>query len=269
MNDRKRKSAVSPVATEQPQLSSDQLDEIHFPDLSKDQFRIGGQTFRIRIMPWRWERIFRKACMPIVESELKPFERAIYMFASDLSIVKEDLGFTHSFTESEIDADLYLTQCVTIMCLSQDPEILKLATSGQEIPIQLQMSLEAKYTAMIENSNEWPGGSARSYLREVVRKQCEKMDLVQTLGKSLMRRFEELSELAGTKSQFDSLKLGFSQQVQKFMGKAGSVVGTPARSSSLSTDNGSATKPVETPSNDSTLTVQEAGAVEESKAASG
>lgn len=248
MDEKKRKSVTSPVAIKPPELSQDQLDEINFPELSKDLFNIADKSFRIRVMPWKWERVFRKACMPILESELKPFERAIYMFASELSLVKEDLGFTHSFTESEIDIDSQLTTCVMIMCMSQDPEILKLGAEGQEIPLELQMRLEKQYISQIDNAEEWPGGSARHYLREIVRKQCEKMQLVQKLGESLIARFGELSALTGTKGQFDSLKRGFSRQAEAFMEKAGRIAGIPAKSSSQSTDSGLATKPPETQS---------------------
>lgn len=248
MDEKKVKPATLKAVGKSPELSQDQLDEINFPELSKDQFHIGKQHFRIRVMPWKWERVFRKACLPIMESELKPFERAIYLFASELAVVKEDLGLTHSFTESEIDVDAHLTTCVMIICMSQDPEILKLAAEGQEIPLELQMRLEKEYVSKIEYTGDWPGGSARDYLRQVVKTQCEKMQLVQTLSKSLIGRLEELSTLTGMRPQFDSLKRGFSQQLQSFMEKAGRDAGIPASLSTESTGNGSATKPPETPS---------------------
>lgn len=247
MNAKKQRPVTTLQEKTSPELSQDQLEEIQIPELSKDQFTIQDRHFRIRVMPWKWERVFRKACMPILESELKPFERAIYMFASDLSIVKEDLGFTKAFTDSETDVDLHLTRCVNIMCMSQDPEVMKLASAGQEIPLQLQLELEAKYIALIDYCEEWPGDNARNYLREVVRKQCEKMKLVQTLGESLIARLEELSALTGMKNQFDSLKQDLSRQARDFMTRAGKVAGIPDKSSSQSTGNGSAIKPVETP----------------------
>lgn len=259
MNDKKRKPAV--VSAPERTLTQDQLDEIHFPELSKDQFTIAGKNFRVRALVWKWERVFRKAVIPIVESEFKPFERAIYMFASELAIVKEDLGFTSSFTESEIDVDMHLTNCVSIICLSQDPEILQMAAEGQEVPLELQMKLEKKYIIMIENADDFPGGSARNYLREIVRKQCEKMNLVQILGESLIARFGELSALAGTKSQFDSLKQGFTQQARKFIEKAGRVAGIQANLSSQSTETGLVTNSPETPPKTLETKVEETQAV--------
>lgn len=248
MNEKKNRPVTTLPEKHSPEISQDQLEEIQFPELSKDQFKIGDRAFRIRALPWKWERVFRKACMPILESELKPFERAIYMFTSDLAIVKEDLGFTRSFTESETDVDAHLTHCVNIMCMSQDAKIMELAAKGQEVPLELQLQLEAGYRILIDNCEEWPEGGARNCLREIVRKQCEKMKLVQTLGESLIARLEELSALTGMKSQFDSLKRDLSKQASEFMAKAGKIAGIPDKSSSQSTGSGSAKKQVETPS---------------------
>jgi len=250
MNATKRTSVSPRPKKTSATLTDDQVDEILFPDLSTDQFKLidfknQPHTFRIRVLGWRWERIFRKACMPIVETELKPFERVIYMFATKMDVMKDDLELTHSFTQSEVDADIHLTNCVLLICVSQDPEILNLAAQGQEIPLELELRLQNKYRAMIENGTEWPGGSARNYLREIVRKQCEKLKMVQTLGESLMARFGEISTLTGTRSTFDSLKAGFMQQATSFMEKAGKAAGIPAKSSTPSMDSGSATNPAE------------------------
>lgn len=222
-------------------LTDYQLDEIIFPDLSQDKFTLNGQDFRIRVLNYRWEKIFRRQAMNIQAEELKPFERLLLVLAGAEDATKmKDLGLAQSIALSEVEVDAHLTNCVVVMCLSQDPAHIATENDGIEMSLKEQTALEIKYRLMVENLREVPGGGGpRQYLRAIVRKQSDKLKLVQDLGESLMARFEEAGTLLGAKEQFDSLKQGFIHSVRKFTEKAGKIVKTSDSLSSPSTESGS------------------------------
>jgi hypothetical protein len=236
----KAPSPINPTV-KKPTITEAQVDEIIFPDLSEDKFTLADTSYRIRVLNFRWEKMFRRAAMPIIEQELKPFERMLLLFAAGVDPLIGDLGIARSIGQSEVDVDIFLTNAVVCICMSQDPEILLVQAQGVEMTVQKQEEIEKKYHRIVETLEEVPGGGGpRQYLREITRKQVEKLKMVQTLGESLMARFAEAGTLLGAKNQFDSLKLAFSQQVRKFTEKAGNVVETSANSSTPSTENGSA-----------------------------
>jgi hypothetical protein len=257
-------SLINPTVKKPATISDAQIDEIIFPDLSEDKFSLGDKSFRIRVLNFRWEKLFRRAAMPIIEQELKPFERMLLLFAAGVDPMVGDLGITRSIGQSEIDVDIFLTNSVVCMCMSQDPEILADQAQGIEMTVDKQQVIEKKYHNMVENLEDVPGGGGpRQYLREVVRKQVEKLKMVQSLGESLMARFAETGTLLGAKDQFDSLKQGFSQQVRKFTEKVGNAVATSANSSTPSMENISA-NPLTSPTKTEN-TASEPPAVEPSK----
>lgn len=243
---------INPTKNQPLELSDAQVEEILFPDLAEDKFTLGERTFRIRVLNFRWEKLFRRSAMPIIEQELKPFERLLLLFAAGVDPAIGDLGISRSIGQSEVDVDLFLTNSVVTICMSQDPEIMAGQAQGIELNIEKQQEIEKRYHNLVENLEEVPGGGGpRQYLREITRKQVEKLKMVQTLGESLMARFAEAGTLLGAKEQFDSLKRGFSQQVQKFTEKVGKTEEMSASLSSPSMENGSAkpltnqTKPAE------------------------
>jgi hypothetical protein len=247
MNEKKTAVAISKSAKAKPTISADQLEEILFPELSADEFSFNEKKFAIRILPWKWDAIFRRHALPIITEELKPFERALQVFTTNSYIVLEDLGIAKSAGRSEIEGDNYLTNCIVTICMSQDPEMLKAAAEGRELDKETLLKLETRYRVMVDNYAA-PDGRTRLYLREIVRKQAEKQKLVQTLGESLIARLGELSELTGTKSTFDSLKRDFTRLARSFMEKAGKAVETLDSSSSLSMASGFESRPLEKPS---------------------
>jgi len=213
-----------------------------FPDLSNDRFKIADREFSIRVLPYKFEQMFRRSAMPIIEAELKPIERAVVFFTSDEKLITPDAKLTESFAQSELNADIWLTNCLIVMCISQDERWLKAGAEGKELTRDEQLKIESEYRSMIEYGT-WPEEvtSPRAYMRAVVRKQQDKLKMVQRLGESLMARCEDMASLTGTKGQFDLLKQGFTQRVSKFLGKAGSLVGASANSPSPSTAVGSET----------------------------
>lgn len=226
-----------------PNITHDQIAEVMFPELSKDTFKINETTYRIRVLPYKFEQMFRRAAMPILEAELKPIERAIFSLSTDQAMITNDLKITESISKSEVDADVFLLNAVLVICLSQDPLIVKNASEGRETTADAMMKIEKTYKIRLDNLEVEP--STRAYFREIVRKQSEKMKLVQLLGESLMARCAETSSLVGVRSQFDSLKQDFTRQVSKFLEKAGKVVGVSASSFSPSTATGSETNQTE------------------------
>lgn len=244
-------------------LTEAQIDEIIFPDLSQDEFTLGDKSYRIRVLNFRWEKLFRRQYAPITAEELKPFERLILLMASDIiEPMGGDLGLARSIANSEVEVDAYLTNCIIIICLSQDPEHVAANKNGDELPLDKQKQIEKRYRTIIENLDEVPGGGGpRHYLRSIVRIQAEKQKLVQDLGESLMARFAETGVLLGAKEQFDSLKQGFTRSVQKVLEKAGKTEKMLASLSSPSTESGSA-KPL-TPKNNESESESKNAPVEE------
>lgn len=219
-----------------PELKPSELNEILFPELSKDSFKLLDNEYRIRVLPWKWEIAFRDAVLPIVEHEFKPFEKVIYAFSTELHLLKEDMQITETIIDTERKVDAYLTRAVAIICVSQDEETLRRAAVGEEMPMDVQAKLEKKYRIMIENAPDMVP-SPRIYLREIVRAQMAKHEMVQRLGESLMARFDEFARLAGQKETFDSLKQTFTLQVRNYMDLVGSRVSTLASSSTQPTAN--------------------------------
>src|ERR1035437_1111587 len=233
----KRKTSAPKPAIEKQDLSPDQVEEVMFPELSKDKFHLGDQVFRIRVMPYKFETMFRKATMPILESELKPIEKAIVAFTTDQALYQGDMRITEAITKSELDADIFLINAMIVICLSQDAEFVAAASSGVEFPADAQMKIELRYRKLLEYSENL-GPSPRNYFREVIRKQADKHQMVQILGESLMARCAEVSSLMGKRHEFDSRKQDFSRQAQKFLEKAGKAVGPLASLFSPSTETG-------------------------------
>lgn len=246
MPETKRKPKVVP-APEKQDLTNSEVEEILIPELSQDTFTIGERTFAIRVLPYKFEQMFRRHAIPILEMEMKPVEKAIINFATDQVKYTNDLKITESLLKSEVDADQYLTNAVICICLSQDERWLKAAQKGVELPLEQRTKIETEYRVLIDMSTDYPTESPRHYLREVVRKQADKMKLSQRLGESLMARLAEVSSLMGSEARekFDSQKQDFMQQVLTFMEKAGKRVEASVSSSTPSMGTGSGTNRTE------------------------
>lgn len=222
-----------------PSLTSDEVNEILLPDLSADSFKIADREFSLRVLPWRWELEFRRHALPILTEEMKPFERALQVFKTNAGLLVSELGIAAATGKSELDGDSYVTKAVIIICLSQDADIRKAAAKGEEVPNTKIQSLEKKYRVMIENL-ELPNGDNRNFLREIVRKQMDKLNMLQKLGESLMARLADMARLSGmSQEEFVSLRRDFMQQLRSFMAKDGNTDATSASSFSQSTANGS------------------------------
>jgi hypothetical protein len=241
---KKKSPAVVKPLPQKQDVTSDEINEIIFPDLSREEFSIGSRKFRIRPLSLKFEQMFRRSTMPIIEAEIKPIEKAIFIFTTDQALITNDLKITESIMQSEINADVYITNAVVVLCMSQDARILKAIADGVELPLEEQLKIEKEYRLMIDNCDEWPSGSGRHYLREVIRKQSDKLKMVQLVGESLMARFAEVSSLVGERKRFDSLKLDFTQRAQNFLEKVGSRVGASANLFSPSTGTGSETNQI-------------------------
>ena len=226
------KRKVAPI--EGPEITEKQIDEILIPELSEDKFTIAGKRFRIRVLAWRWERQFRYVVMPILQREVKPFEKAIYSVSTENHLRTGDIGITEAAFESEREVDLYLNQAVAVICLSQDPEIMSLLAAGQELPTDVETKKLRQYQAMIDNADDMRP-SPRVFLRAVVQKQMEKHEMVQRLGESLMARFDEFARLAGIAPNLSGLKQAFMQQARSYLDSAGQAVSTLGNSSTPAT----------------------------------
>lgn len=221
--------AQAPPETPETKITDQEVEEILYPELSKDRFTLMGREYSIRVLPWKWERAFRAAALPLIEQEFKPFEKIMYSYATELHMLKEDMALTESFIDTEKSVDSFLTAAVVVICVAQDAEVLKHAAAGTELPLDLITRLETKYRIFIENAPDLQP-SPRLYLREIVRKQMEKHEMVQRLGESLMARLGECASLAGARKDFDSLRADFMQQARSFLASVGKRVSTSANS---------------------------------------
>lgn len=248
-------SVVQPRKTETKaeQINDSTVHEVLFPETTADFFEIGERKFRIQFMPYKFEQLFRRYAMPILEAEFKPIEKAVFSYTTNQSLITNDLKVTESLFRSELDADAYLPNAMVVICMSQDPRILEAAANGQETPADEWIKIDREYRLLIDYNKKWPAKSPRHYMRDVVRKQSDKLDLMQTLGESLMARCGEAAKLMGVAGEYDSLRLAFTQQVSKFMEKAGKLAGVPGNSFLPSTDNGSETNQRAEPSRSSEI----------------
>jgi hypothetical protein len=231
---------VRPIQPE-VKITEEQVQEINFPELSNDKFSINDKEYAIRVLPWKWEMLFRKHTMPLMEAEFKPIEKLIFTFQSESYLVDKDLGITESIFASEALADECITKGVAVICISQDPTVRARAANGEELLATEYQALEKKYRVMIENAEELLP-SPRAFLREVITRQMEKQKMVQALGESVLTRFENFAGLVGTdKNAMSSLRALFMQQVRSILENAGQVAQTLVKSSGLPTDGSSAT----------------------------
>jgi hypothetical protein len=222
-------------------ITEDQINEINFPELSQDIFKVGDREFAIRVLPWKWEMLFRKHAMPLMEAEFKPIEKMIYSFQAELYLTDKDLGITESVFASEMQADECITKSLAIVCVSQDEIVRKKASAGEEITAVEYQALEKKYRVMLENA-EGIDPSPRVYYRAVLAKQMEKQRMVQALGESVLTRLENFAGLVGTdKASISSLKVLFMQRVRSVLERAGHLAQTLVNSSGLPTEDSSAT----------------------------
>lgn len=231
-------------------LTEEQLREVIQPEVSRDSFQISGKTFRLRVLPWKWEQAFRNKVMPLLATEMKPFEKIIYFFSTELSLIKEDAQFTEAAIGSELNADVHLTDAVAIICMSQDEAVQQAAKEGIEMPLDQEMAIEKKYRLMIQNAEM--ESSPRIFLRNVVRQQMQKQKLVETLGESLMVRLDEFAKMTGTTQTFDSVKRAFTKQVSDYLARIGQPASTSEKSSLPSTESSSETSS-RTPTNQEPL----------------
>ena len=208
--------AVAPAAL--PELTPENMDTVLYPELDRDTFRIAGQTWALRVLPWRWEMEFRKSAQRILEAEMKPFERIIYGITSQMHLVAGDMKVTEALTQSELDADLHLVPAVVTIMLSQDEELKKYLAKGDPPPPDLMPALEKKYTALIEYADDIE--CPRRYLREIVSRQMQKQRLVESMGERLAGRLQEFASLAGLTTDFAGLKRDFMQLVRSGLAKA-------------------------------------------------
>lgn len=265
MPEPKLKSVSKPRQEKKAALTQDEINEVLFPEMSADEFCIGSRKFRIRCLPYKFEQMFRKHAMPIIQAEFKPIERIIFSYTTKEALITNDLHITESIGKSEIDADVYLLNAMIVICLSQDKRILEAQASGTEVPLDEMAAIEKNYRIMIEMAEKWPTESPRHYIRDVVRRQSDKMKLVQSLGESLMARCEEAAKLVGMNETFSTLKQGFTERALSFLGKAGNAAGIPGNSFLPSTVTGSETSQPAAPSKNSGATQEppEAAPVEE------
>src|ERR1043165_1628660 len=121
--------------------SEAQLEQILHPELDQDKFTIAERAFRLRVLPWAWERRWRKYALPLLESELKPVETLLTALATGLHVVKTDLQVVESVLRSEMTCDELLTMAVATICISQDPLVLQRAASGVPLTIDEEITL--------------------------------------------------------------------------------------------------------------------------------
>jgi hypothetical protein len=221
---------IQEIAKAKPVLTEEELDEIIFPDISPETYTLADVVYRIRVLPWRWEKKFRKAVMPLIAQEVKPLEKIIHIFAMERQFIDEDLHLTESILDTEQGGDQFLTQAVVVICMSQDDQILAYVGKGQEIPANVEAKIETKYRLLIENTPDLLP-SPRVFLREIVRSQMRKHEMVQRLGESCLARLLESATLVGEKQSFSSLKAAFSQRVRSYLELDGNAESILASSS--------------------------------------
>ena len=154
-------------------------------------FSVDGSDFQIRPLTWRWEKLWRKFALPVLGAELRPLET---LFAAIIGkraeFTVDDVGFTRAIVDSEIEADVYLSKAVAVICASQDPEATKISDKMKRVEFWDEKITDAM---------------TREELEGVVKNQAAIQKDVQRLGESLSTRFRVITNLVGNRFDIASL----------------------------------------------------------------
>lgn len=204
------------------EIARTQLEEAVHPEDVKDwpKFTVGGRTFEIGPLPFKWEKLFRKYAMPMVSAGLQPIEMLIVAAAGKQVDFQRSLGISDQIAKSENDIDAYIAPALSIVCVAQ-------VNKGKE---KSAWDTAEAWQEKIEDE------MSRQAILELVEAQLDAVKAMDHLGNSFARRFKSLSSLLGSQLDLNSLMPSLTTPAGSTSATAGSLGSTVSRSSGTSTD---------------------------------